>query len=467
MRSIMFQGCTSDAGKSFLVALMCRGLVNRKVDVVPFKAQNMSNNAAVTADGKEMGRAQWLQAIAAKRVPSVSMNPILLKPANDTFSQVIVNGEVNSDIGVLPWRERRQHLWPHVKAALASLSHHHTMIIEGAGSPAEVNLRNSDIVNMAVAIETNADVYIVADINRGGAYAHLLGTYMCLSEQDQSLIKGFILNRFRGDENLLAPANEWIKQKTGVPVVAVIPELSHQLPEEDQLHYQASFTGTDLNIGLISYPWASNMDEFDPLFNEPGVNLIPISSASDLSQLDALILPGSKNSGASLAYLERSGLDQLIIDFAHSGKTVLGICGGLQILGQAITDPHQIEDGDHQGLNLIPLTTELKLQKIKQQTTVATEFGFDVTGYEIHCGISQATSDDLISHTGDLGWRYNNISGTYLHNIFNNTAYRQQFLTALGWQGRCIDWDKFINKQLDTLSAHPAIEQLLDRLQQS
>jgi len=395
------------------------------------------------------------------------MNPILLKPANDTFSQVIVNGEVNSDIGVLPWRERRQHLWPHVKAALASLSHHHTMIIEGAGSPAEVNLRNSDIVNMAVAIETNADVYIVADINRGGAYAHLLGTYMCLSEQDQSLIKGFILNRFRGDENLLAPANEWIKQKTGVPVVAVIPELSHQLPEEDQLHYQASFTGTDLNIGLISYPWASNMDEFDPLFNEPGVNLIPISSASDLSQLDALILPGSKNSGASLAYLERSGLDQLIIDFAHSGKTVLGICGGLQILGQAITDPHQIEDGDHQGLNLIPLTTELKLQKIKQQTTVATEFGFDVTGYEIHCGISQATSDDLISHTGDLGWRYNNISGTYLHNIFNNTAYRQQFLTALGWQGRCIDWDKFINKQLDTLSAHPAIEQLLDRLQQS
>ena len=467
MRSIMFQGCTSDAGKSFLVALMCRGLVNRKVDVVPFKAQNMSNNAAVTSDGKEMGRAQWLQASAAKLVPSVSMNPILLKPSNDTFSQVIVNGEVNSDIGVLPWRERRQHLWPHVKAALASLNHHDTMIIEGAGSPAEVNLRNSDIVNMAVAIETNADVYIVADINRGGAYAHLLGTYMCLSEQDQSLIKGFILNRFRGDENLLAPANEWIEQKTGVPVVAVIPELSHQLPEEDQLHYQASFTGTDLNIGLISYPWASNMDEFDPLFNEPGVNLIPISSASDLSQLDALILPGSKNSGASLAYLERSGLDQLIIDFAHSGKTILGICGGLQILGQAITDPHQIEDGDHQGLNLIPLTTELKIKKIKQQTTVATEFGFDVTGYEIHCGISHATSDDLISHTGDLGWRYKNISGTYLHNIFNNTAYRQQFLTALGWQGRCIDWDKFINKQLDTLSAHPAIEQLLDRLQQS
>jgi len=462
----MFQGCTSDAGKSFLVALVCRGLVNRAIDVVPFKAQNMSNNAAVTADGKEMGRAQWLQAIAAKLKPNVSMNPILLKPSNDTFSQVIVNGEVDSDIGVLPWRERRQHLWPHVKAALSQLGHHHTMIIEGAGSPAEVNLRNSDIVNMAVALETNADVYIVADINRGGAYAHLLGTYMCLSSQEQSLIKGFVLNRFRGDESLLAPANEWIEQKTGIAVVAVIPELSHQLPEEDQFHHQSSFTGTAINIGLIGYPWASNLDEFDALFAEPGVHVIPILNATDLSQLDALILPGSKNSGASLAHLKMTGLDRLIIDFASSGKPILGVCGGLQILGKEILDPHQIEDGDHQGLNLISITTELKQQKVKQQSTVSTEFGFEVTGYEIHCGISSPLANDLVKHTGSLGWRQRNISGTYLHNVLMNTQYRQQFLAALGWQGRCQDWDKLIDNQLDTLSAQPAVSRLIDTLLQ-
>jgi adenosylcobyric acid synthase len=351
-----------------------------------------------------------------------------------------------------------------VKAALKQLEHHDVIMIEGAGSPAEVNLRDSDIVNMSVALETNADVYIVADINRGGAYAHLLGTYMCLSSQEQHLVKGFILNRFRGDESLLEPANQWIEQQTGVAVVAVIPELSHQLPEEDQFTHQRSFTGTAINIGLIGYPWASNLDEFDALFAEPGVNVIPILTASNLTQLDALILPGSKNSGASLQHLKQSGLDQLISNFAKTNKPILGICGGLQILGQQILDPHHIEDGDHQGLNLLPIVTQLQPQKIKQQTTVTTEFNFEVSGYEIHCGVSTALTPDLVAHTGDIGWRQDNIGGTYLHNIFMNTQYRQQFLNSLGWQGQCQDWAEFIDNQLNSLSEHPKIAKLVNNI---
>src|SRR5215510_3358664 len=242
----MIMGCTSDAGKSFLVTALCRHFANRRRTVAPFKAQNMSNNAAVTPDGLEIGRAQYLQALAARVTPQARMNPILLKPSADSASQVIVMGRVNEAVSALPWLGRKQSLWPIVCEALHSLLHDYDqVVIEGAGSPAEINLREGDIVNMAVALECQADVYLIADIDRGGAFAHLLGTWQCLTPAEQARVRGFVLNKFRGDPALLGDAREWLRAQTGVPTVALVPLIHHRLPEEDTLHHRAAAgTGT-------------------------------------------------------------------------------------------------------------------------------------------------------------------------------------------------------------------------------
>ena len=240
MPPIMLLGCTSDAGKSFLTAALCRLFANRGRRVAPFKAQNMSNNAAVTPDGLEIGRAQYLQAVAARAVPQARMNPVLLKPSADTYSQVILLGRVAPEISQLPWMDRKDRLWPVVCQALHSLlADYDQVVIEGAGSPAEINLRAGDIVNMAVALECQADCYLVADIDRGGAFAHLLGTFTCLAPDERALIKGFVLNKFRGDQALLSNAMDWLRQRTGVPTVAIVPMLPNRLPEEDTLHHRA------------------------------------------------------------------------------------------------------------------------------------------------------------------------------------------------------------------------------------
>src|SRR5262245_45398969 len=237
----MLLGRTSDAGKSFLAAGLCRLLANRGLHTAPFKAQNMSNNAAVTADGLEMGRAQYLQALAARATPQARMNPVLLKPSADTYSQVILMGRYDPEVSRLPWLERKARLWPVVVAALHDLlADYEQVVIEGAGSPAEVNLRASDIVNMAVALEAQADCYLIADIDRGGAFAHLLGTWLCLEPEEQALIKGFVLNKFRGDPALLGNAMDWLQERTGVPTVAIVPMLRHRLPEEDAFHHHSA-----------------------------------------------------------------------------------------------------------------------------------------------------------------------------------------------------------------------------------
>ncbi len=285
-RPIMILGCTSDAGKSFLVAAACRHFSNAGLRVAPFKAQNMSNNAAVTSDGLEMGRAQYLQALAARAVPQARMNPVLLKPSADTYSQVIVLGRFDPEITAVPWMERKARLWPIVQAALRGLIEENDLVvIEGAGSPAEINLRGGDIVNTAVARECGADVYLVADIDRGGAFAHLLGTWMCLLPDEQALVKGFVLNKFRGDPSLLGNAMEWLRERTGVPTVANIPMVDHALPEEDTLHHRAEPVVGHVNIALIAYPYASNLDEFDPLIYEPGVTVVPIRGFAPLDPL--------------------------------------------------------------------------------------------------------------------------------------------------------------------------------------
>src|SRR5690349_21652227 len=298
---VMIMGCTSDAGKSFLVTALCRHFANQGVRVAPFKAQNMSNNAAVTPEGLEIGRAQYAQALAARVTPEARFNPILLKPSADIYSQVIVMGRYDPVITALPWLERKPQLWPIVQRALHGLlAEYDQLIIEGAGSPAEVNLRESDLVNMRVALECQADVYLVADIDRGGAFAHLLGTWHCLMPDEQALIKGFVLNKFRGDPALLGNAMDWLQERTGIPTVAIVPMLRHRLPEEDTLHHRAQPVTGQINLALLAYPYASNLDEFDPLLAEPGVTVTPVRDFAGLADFHALLLPGSKNAAASL-----------------------------------------------------------------------------------------------------------------------------------------------------------------------
>ena len=364
-KPIMIMGCTSDAGKSFLAVALCRHFANQGIRVAPFKALNMSNHAAVTLDGLEMGRAQYLQALAARTVPQVRMNPVLVKPSAETRSQVIVSGKADPLVSALSWTERKAHVWPAVCESLYSLmGDYDQIIIEGAGSPAEVNLRASDIANMSVAIESQAEVYLVADIDRGGAFAHLLGTWMCLEAAERALIRGFVLNKFRGDAVLLDPAIDWLYERTGVRIVATVPQIQHLLPEEDTFHHRGQRSRHKINIALITYPYASNLDEFDPLIFENGVEVIPLRHMCSLTGFDAVILPGSKNSAASLRYLRQNGLVAEITNAASRGVPVLGICGGMQMLGRHIADPYEIEGGDVSGLGLLDLTTTLCMDKI-------------------------------------------------------------------------------------------------------
>jgi adenosylcobyric acid synthase len=452
-RPIMVMGCTSDAGKSFLVAALCRIHANRGLRVAPFKAQNMSNNAAVTPDGLEIGRAQYLQALAARVAPEARHNPILLKPSADTFSQVIVMGRYDPAITAMPWMGRSAFLWPRVREALHALvDEHDLVVIEGAGSPAEVNLRASDIVNMRVALEAEADVYLVTDIDRGGAFAHLLGTWMCLAPDEQALIRGFVLNKFRGDPALLGNAMDWLEERTGVPTVGIVPMLRHHLPEEDAFHHAAAPVPGDTNIALVLYPYASNFDEFDPLLHEPGVTMVPIREPGPVDGFDAVLLPGSKNTAQSLRYLRATGMDGHIARAAEAGVPVVGVCGGLQLLGRRVLDPGGLEGGDIEGLGLLDLETTLDSAKTTRQTTVPWR-GEDLTGYEIHHGRTTAGAA-AVEHLPDgLGWEQGSVRGVYVHGLFENSAYRQAFLEGLGWRGTVRDWRAHLDAELDRVAA--------------
>ncbi|TEW56222.1 cobyric acid synthase [Psychromonas sp. RZ22] len=449
----MILGCTSDAGKSLVVTAICRLLANRGVQVAPFKAQNMSNNAAITKDGLEIGRAQYLQALAAKTTPSVLMNPVLLKPSADTFSQVIINGKVDHEISNMPWMARKKLIWPKVLTALESLQNEYEQIvIEGAGSPAEINLRDGDIVNMSVALACQADVYLVSDIDRGGSFAHLLGTWACLAEEEQKLIKGFVLNKFRGDPNLLGNAMQWLEEKTGIPTVANLPYYRHQLPEEDSFRLGTTWQRGAINVALIYYPYASNLDEFDALIYQEDVNLVPIQHVQDLSLFDAVILPGSKNSGKSLAFLQQTQLDQGIIAFAATGKLVLGICGGLQVLGKEIKDPFALEDGDKNGLGLIDLSTTLAHQKETQQNIIKWKNNTLET-YQIHHGESVVLTDNVeVFIDKNMGWKQNNIHSSYLHGLFDNAVFYNWFMQQVGAAQNGINWKKHVDQELDKLA---------------
>ncbi|WP_232784932.1 cobyric acid synthase [Psychromonas sp. MB-3u-54] len=451
-KPIMILGCTSDAGKSLIVTAICRLLANRGIKVAPFKAQNMSNNAAITEEGLEMGRAQYLQALAAKATPSVLMNPVLLKPSAETFSQVIVNGIVNNKISQLPWMGRKSLLWKEVQYALHRLQDdYEQVIIEGAGSPAEINLRAGDIVNMSVALECQADVYLVSDIDRGGSFAHLLGTWACLAPEEQKLIKGFVLNKFRGDPLLLGNAMDWLEEKTGIPTVANLPYYRHQLPEEDSFRLGSQWQRGKINVALIYYPYAANLDEFDPLLYQDDVNLVPVHQNRDLTLFDALILPGSKNSGASLTFLNTTGLDKSIQEFQRTGKLIMGICGGLQILGKTILDPLNIEDGNKQGLGLIALQTEICADKSTRQITL-NWLEKRIKGYEIHHG--KTITDAALGHfiAANTGWQQDNVYTTYIHGLFENKVFYNWFMRQIGGLENGFEWAEHLDNELDKLA---------------
>jgi adenosylcobyric acid synthase len=305
----MVLGCSSDAGKSFLAAALCRWFARRGERVAPFKAQNMSNNAGVCADGSEIGRAQYLQALAAGVPPEARMNPVLLKPESDTRSQVVLMGRHDPELTATPWLERRDRLWPAITAALDSLLRDfNRVVLEGAGSPAEPNLMRHDLVNLAVARRAGAACYLVADVDRGGAFAHLLGTWLTMDAADRTLLCGFVLNKFRGDPTLLLDARDWLRDRTGVPTVAVVPYRRHLLPEEDSFfHAKPERQVGKTRVALVLYPYASNLDEFDPLIHEEGVDVVPIERPEDLEGVAAILLPGSKNTVASLDHCAASG----------------------------------------------------------------------------------------------------------------------------------------------------------------
>lgn len=451
-RVVMVLGTSSGAGKSWLATALCRWYARQGLRVAPFKAQNMSNNArvvaaaGVAAPAGEIGSAQYFQALAARARPDVRMNPLLLKPERDTHSQVVLLGQVHAELTASSWRGRSARVWPWIEQALDALcASHDVVVIEGAGSPAEINLMDSDIVNMRVARHANAACLLVSDIDRGGAFAHLYGTWALLPETDRALLQGFVLNRFRGDPALLEPGPRMLQERTGVPTLATLPMWWHHgLPEEDGVFDERSLQAGPVStrIAVLAFPHISNLDEFQPLRNIPGVQLLWVRSPVQLAgwgARDWIILPGSKSTSADLAWMRTQGLDQAVAQHANAGGPVLGICGGLQMLGEALIDPHGI-DGNGPGLGLLPLVTVFAPDK----TVCATEAGFGplsgswqalsglaVQGYEIHHGqtrqqVAMAAAGDLarVVMAPELGWqnRAGNVLGVYLHGLFENPA---------------------------------------------
>ena len=445
----MVLGTTSGAGKSWLTTALCRYYSNQGLKVAPFKAQNMSNNARVVPGPAgvmgEIGSAQYFQALAARAEPEVRMNPLLLKPEADTHSQVVLMGQVSAELTAMPWRGRSEKVWPQIAAALDALrAENDLVVIEGAGSPAEINLHTSDIVNMRVARHADASCLLVTDIDRGGAFAHLYGTWALLPEDERALIHGFVLNKFRGDASLLAPAPQMLHQLTGVPTVATIPmQWRHGLPEEDGVFDDRTLAAGAVHttVAVVAYPRISNLDEFQPLKNVPGVRLLWARSPADLGGLkptDWVVLPGSKSTAADLAWLRAQGLDQTIAQHAGQGGKVLGVCGGLQMLGEALIDTAGI-DGNAPGLGLLPLVTTFEVAKTVQRTQAkfgavrgawAALAGVPVTGYEIHHG--QTAQHPAMAAQGDvahevvpgIAWQNpaGNVLGVYLHGLFEDAA---------------------------------------------
>lgn len=462
--SLMIQGTSSSVGKSLLTAALCRIYARRGYSVFPFKSQNMALNSFATPEGLEIGRAQALQAVAARREPSVDMNPILLKPEARGRSQVVVMGKPWKSLKGADYYRQKAELWQTVTSVLDRVAKENDLlIIEGAGSPAEINLKKDEIVNMRVAKYLNAPVLLAADIDRGGVFAFLYGTLELLEKEEQSLVKGFIINKFRGDISLLEPGLEMLANLSGGrKTVGVIPYMRNiQLAQEDSVFLDENrvFGAGETDIAVIHLPHISNYDDFDALAMEDGVRVRFVSSLEELGTPRGVIIPGTKSTVADLGWMRRTGLAEGVIEKAETGLPVAGICGGYQMLGRELHDPGGVEGtpGTVPGLGLLDLSTRFNPEKrtVKATGKVVANRGFlspvngaVVEGYEIHMGattrgseidpvfrLQDSTTEASPNPCYDGGVSRNGkIWGTYLHGVFDRVDFRRGWLVSLGWK---------------------------------
>ncbi len=444
-------GTGSDVGKSIIVTALCRYYKNKGIRVVPYKAQNMSNNSGVTPDGMEMGRAQIVQAEAAGLPPHVDMNPILLKPTAETGAQVVLMGKVLEESTAAEYHNKKKTLFSAACAALDRLREEYELVvIEGAGSCAEVNLMEHDIVNFHTASYAEAHVIVVADIHKGGVFAQIVGTMECVGKAERDMIKGFIINRFRGDISLFKDGVEWIENRTSKNVFGVLPWFNHiKIEAEDSVVIEQSETvlPADMDgpaIAVIRLPHISNFTDFDPLADIDGLSLYFVEKARELSGFSAVIIPGSKNTKYDLNWLYETGWAEIIAGYVENGGNVLGICGGFQILGEKINDPEGLDGraGTAEGLGLLPVVTTLKSPK----TTTLTGFSWDGVrgrGYEIHMGQTERSGGKPVFHVemrnGSECDTYDGsvsadskIMGTYMHGMFDSPGITRLWLESVG-----------------------------------
>ena len=476
MTTLMVQGTTSDAGKSTLVTALCRWLKRQGVAVVPFKPQNMALNSAVTADGGEIGRAQAVQAQAAGLTPHTDMNPVLLKPNSDIGAQVIIHGRALSSMDAVAYHDYKKVAMQAVLQSHQRLSAAYPVVmVEGAGSPAEINLRAGDIANMGFAEAVDCPVILIADIDKGGVFAHLVGTLALLSESEQARVQGFVINRFRGDIALLQPGLDWLEQRTGKPVLGVLPYLmDFHLEAEDAIDIRQGVKAAEvLKVVVPVLPRISNHTDFDPLRLHPQVELSFVGPGQPIPPADLIILPGSKSVRADLAFLREQGWPAAINKHLRYGGKVLGICGGLQMLGVQIDDPQGLEGaaGSSAGLGLLDFSTVLEAEK--QLRNVHGQLCLEdapVSGYEIHAGVStggglnaavrldDGRSDGGMSADGQ-------VLGTYLHGLFERT---EACSALLRWAGLCavqhVDYhalrERDIERLADLVEANLDVERL-------
>ena len=452
-KALMFVGTSSESGKSIMAAAFCRILKNRGLRVAPFKAQNMALNSCVTRDGREMGRAQVVQAEAAGLEPDVDMNPILLKPSSEFGSQVIIQGVVRGTMDAGSYYSMKKLLWKNVTESYDRLvCQYDCMVLEGAGSPVEMNLKDNDIVNMAMAEYADARVILVADIDRGGVFASILGTMELLDMQERERLIGFIINKFRGDIKLLRDGLTFIEQRTQKPVLGVVPYLSNlYIPGEDSVALSRKTNLLNRNIcagatiGIIRLPHISNYTDFDPFEADSRFQVDYLHAPRNLGTYDVIILPGSKNVFFDLKFLHETGFIQELLAYVDRGGKIVGICGGYQMLGMRIEDPHGVEDriGEMPGIGLLPIYSVMEQNKITKRTSgpftvPGNACATEIEGYEIHMGRTFPLPDAdvlLLRNNGsgdgnsDIARRDGRVWGTYLHGLFENDVLRTQLLT--------------------------------------
>lgn len=472
--TVMVQGTTSDAGKSTLVAALCRWLVRQGVNVVPFKPQNMALNSAVTSDGGEIGRAQAVQAQAARLAPHTDMNPVLLKPNSDTGAQVIIHGHAIGNMEALAYHEYKSTARTAVLASHRRLSEQYAVVVvEGAGSPAEINLRENDIANMGFAEAVDCPVIIIADIDKGGVFAHLVGTLALLSESEQARVAGFVINRFRGDMGLLQPGLDWLEQRTGKPVIGVLPFLHGlHLEAEDAVPQNANIRHEmgKLRVIVPVLPHISNHTDFDPLRLHPQIEFSFVAMSDAIPPADLIILPGSKSVRSDLSSLRCAGWTEAINKHLRYGGKVIGICGGMQMLGETIHDPLGIEGeiGSSDGMGLLNYSTTLEAEK--QLRNVSGKLMLEdalVAGYEIHAGVStgkalQHPALQLDHGTDGAMSEDGKILATYLHGLFEAQQATDALLRWAGL-GDVVTPDYHARREADIERLADAVEQHLDK----